>query len=746
VVLHKASSYPAGGVAFTVGTKTARRAIARSASSGRFAAFIVLAMLAVLGLLSLVAAQPVAAATGKASGKASVGPALDVVAQSSWVQSGQSFDLTLAVRSHVARSKLGIALSVYSSPIGQSSFDETLVGDTSDETLVSDTQTVPLSSLDSSGNISLQVGITAGSYQAPTSPLGLDLLCNPGNCNGVYPLRVQLMDTATGSVLANIVTDIVYVESSISSKLRVALVAPFGTAPPLPNANGALPAPAGAELQQLSSVVSDLVNTSTPFTLLPQPETLQTLEQGNKTSRTVADGIESISDEATAEILDAPYVWVDPTAFVDEGRTKDLDSQFNRGKSVLAGAAIQTSGNTTVIQNGLDDLTTKTLSDLGSTQLVVPDNSLVGVAGRYAGPNVQTFRLPAGQGRYVEAAQTDPTLQSELADRQGVGGVLAAHQLLADLALLAFEEPEAEWTRGVVLAPDLDWSPSSKFLTTLLSGLANVPVLEPVTLSNFFDQVSTGDDGGNSDNGNGWPETRQLTTARPTATTGSSTKDVTIALVHAGARLAALRSVVSGGENTSDLGEALLSTESVLLTQQQQLAAITIINQVVTSRVAVVSLTGARNIRLTAQNATIPITLVRQVNFPVTVVLDLSSDKLTFPRGTNNQKITLFQHVQSVDIAVYARTSGDFPVVISIKSPAGGLIIASDKFTVRSLSTSVVAIILTAGAAAILLIWWGRTFIAGRRGRKERRMHRAHTTGRKQTPSEVEATVPSAST
>ena len=71
--------------------------------------------------------------------------------------------------------------------------------------------------------------------------------------------------------------------------------------------------------------------------------------------------------------------------------------------------------------------------------------------------------------------------------------------------------------------------------------------------------------------------------------------------------------------------------------------------------------------------------------------------------------VKLTQRVESVDVDVFARPSGDFPVIISVRSPEGGLVIPQAQFTVRSLSTSIVAIVLSAVAVAVLLLWWGRS-------------------------------------
>ena len=451
-----------------------------------------------------------AVSAGSTNGSTTTG--LRLVDQSSSVKPSQMFDMTLAISSQVPRTQLGIALSVYSPPDGQSSFDETLNGNTSSESLVSDTAPVELSALstDSSGNFEVQAGITSGDFSAPPATFNLDLQCAPESCGGVYPLRVQLMNTATGSVVVDLVTYIVFVESNVASRLRVALVVPLGTEPSEPAESGIPGPPTGSGLTRLTTTVGEISNSDAPLTILAQPETVQALAGGPAAAKSVAQGIVAISDEAALEVLPSPYVWVDPAVLVANGLSTELAAQSVRGDQMMNAERVQTSGDATVVEGALDDQTLQALSADGTSHVVVPSDDLEAVTGRFAGPSVQTFTLPVAQGRTIEAAQTDPTLESELTDQQGAGDVLAAHQLLADLALVAFEEPEASWARGVVLVPPLNWSPSSAFLTVLLSGLDSIHVLKPVTLSSFFTQVTRGDDGGNTGNGNGWPSTRKL--------------------------------------------------------------------------------------------------------------------------------------------------------------------------------------------------------------------------------------------
>jgi hypothetical protein len=69
-------------------------------------------------------------------------------------------------------------------------------------------------------------------------------------------------------------------------------------------------------------------------------------------------------------------------------------------------------------------------------------------------------------------------------------------------------------------------------------------------------------------------------------------------------------------------------------------------------------------------------------------------------------------------VRVRARTSGAFPLRVTLVSPQGGLELAGSRFTVRSTAASGVGIALSAGAGVFLLLWWARHLVRGRRARR----------------------------
>ncbi len=130
----------------------------------------------------------------------------------------------------------------------------------------------------------------------------------------------------------------------------------------------------------------------------------------------------------------------------------------------------------------------------------------------------------------------------------------------------------------------------------------------------------------------------------------------------------------------------------------------------------------------------------------MTVVVRLTSDKLRFPqagarvpgalcraprvqstpdRSSFSALCTLNHSTNAVYVKMQSRASGDFRIGVQLTSPEGDLVLAGGQLTVRSLSTSAVAIVLSVGAVVVLFVWWGRTVWRGKARRGAHTMTRA---------------------
>jgi hypothetical protein len=127
---------------------------------------------------------------------------------------------------------------------------------------------------------------------------------------------------------------------------------------------------------------------------------------------------------------------------------------------------------------------------------------------------------------------------------------------------------------------------------------------------------------------------------------------------------------------------------------------------------------GRSTVTLTASKAQIPFTFRNDADQPVKIHLSLASDKLLFPDGTDSDVELQPGKNQTVRIAVETRSSGTFPLVMTVTT-AGGLPITISEVTVRSSFVSGVGVFLTVGAVVFLALWWGWDI---RRRRRRRQM------------------------
>ena len=110
-------------------------------------------------------------------------------------------------------------------------------------------------------------------------------------------------------------------------------------------------------------------------------------------------------------------------------------------------------------------------------------------------------------------------------------------------------------------------------------------------------------------------------------------------------------------------------------------------------------------ITLTDRAGDIPLTFRNDTEQTVTVLIELQSPKLSFPDGTD-QVVELPPQNTTVRIAVEARTSGSFPLRVSVTSVDSVLTIAEAQLEVQATEVSTVGLILLISAAVFLALWW----------------------------------------
>ena len=570
------------------------------------------------------------------------------------------------------------------------------------------------------GAISLDLSVVQTASSGVGTRLGLACLppTGTGTCTGVYPVEVELQ-RADGRVLHRFTTFLTYVAGKSAHPLELAWVVPIDS-PVTTAAHPSGPAtsiepPTAADASALERLVSELRTAAVPLSLDVSPETLQQLERAGPDGRAADAALAAISvNRPSEQVLTRPYVPIDLGALAGAGERTEIVAQMAAGATVLRGLHVvaTTSASPWVQPGTVGNDIAGGLEAVGSTELVVSSDELAPTANATnVGTWTSTFSLALSHGgstSKVEAAETDSWLDGQFASHRD-DPALAASQFLADLAMVHFERPNTTAVRGMVALPPAGWVADATFDRVLLAGLVQNPVVEPVTLAQFFTSVST--DG-----------TRKLLTSRTGPVLGRA---LARKVSDARARLSDFDESVRGHAPVlSELDDLLLASESESLSARRQAAGVSSVERLLDGQLRLVSFATKTTFTLTARTGWIPITVESRANYTVVGTLAVSGAKFQFPHASTRRTFPLDQSTNLWRVDVVARTSGDLPLDVTFTSPDGRLVIARGTLTVRSTATSVVGVVLTVVALAVLLIWWARTW---RSGRRRRRLQRAGT-------------------
>jgi hypothetical protein len=283
--------------------------------------------------------------------------------------------------------------------------------------------------------------------------------------------------------------------------------------------------------------------------------------------------------------------------------------------------------------------------------------------------------------------------------------------------MLWLEQPGVP--RAAVVPVDL--SVRGEVVEALLAGIAEGGVFEAVELDDVFAVADPLVQPG------GARVDRPLAPAEPPVRLGSS---LARELAATRAMLASFTSLIGPDSPRADpIASQLLLSTATALEPAQRRQHLEAARAGMESVIASVTAVNSRTITLTARDGTVPLTLRNESGIPVEVVVRLRSPKLEFPDGATIP-VTLVDEVTRLDVDVRARTSGAFPLDVEITSPDGGLRLAELDYSVRSTAVSGVGVVLSAGAALFLLVWWARHWHRTRRSAKLVATHPVHAPGR----------------
>lgn len=618
-----------------------------------------------------------------------------LASQTSWVGPGEELVLRLGVATVKPAQKVELAVAVYRRVMSRTEFTQTLSGrlrgvplTVTPPTLLAELAT------DAAGAVLVRLPV-----QDPTQPPDRARLRLAEE--GVYPVRVELRNAGGGPPVATLVTHLVYATPPQEGgyPLKVALVLPIHAPPALqPDGKRKLSPQAAAGLAELASAVQ--AYPLVPLNFLPTPETLDALE----TSATDIDR-ETVAKLAKGtagrQIIGGTYVPVDLRDLVDRRLDTERAAQLDQGNQAIErtlGARADT--RTWVAAEPLDEQAVVRLRQQQLDRFVIPEAALdpVDVPVTLAQP----FELDVRALRRPQVLAADSGLASHFAKTDDP--VLAAHRLLADLAVIYGDSPSR--SRVVVAMAPRSWAPSESFLDAVLAGISTSAIIAGATLDTGFADVQPATTGPNT------PLVRRLV---PSVNATSLSVG---AIGRTRNRLTGFSSIVEASNPLDDAIERLLLVaQATELRTAQRVAYLAGVNATIDRQISLIQLPPSRSITLTARTGAIPITILSKAAYPVHLQLEVDSEKLEFPKGAG-RAIILARRNTTERFSVRARTSGTFPMQLRLTSPDGSTVIGSSRFTVRSTAASGVGVLLSAGAGAFLLVWWARHHARGRRNRR----------------------------
>jgi Family of unknown function (DUF6049) len=601
-------------------------------------------------------------------------PSIELVGQTTWVHSGEPFDVSVRVTGAPAGAALRLVVhDRLESRSGEAGFRDTLDGD-----LGGIERTLPAEPLSASGSGS---GTFSTGFVVGGDGQGLE-------GRGVYPVEVQLVDAGDNLLATPVVTYLMYLyepDRPSFSPLAVAVIVDVGGPPILQPDGNVRPRPATVQRAQeranLLAAAPDV-----PLTLAPQPETLDGLvDAGGAGGAAMAALAEASGD---MPVLARPYTDVDLEALQGSGLMTEADQQVDAGAASVRNLfrrepvpGIWLSGRT------LGDHAANEAVDLGFDRAVVPPSAVEEGA-------VPDAPVTLDDG--PRAVVSDPELAAHL---RGDDGVVDAQRFLAELTIMWFERPAIPRAVAVRVPSDADIDPST--VARALNGLTDGQAVQAVTIDRVFDVPP--DPSG--------PATVSLVPHEAT----DDLDGIATPLRRARRGVSGVAGTVASADGGS-LSRSLLVATGTATPEGQRPAYVARVNAELGSLSGAVVLPDRFRITLTSRTSTIPVNITNNSDQPLKVRIEFDSGQLEFLDGDVVNR-ELPPGVTRLDVRVRALTSGAFPMGITVMSPDSSIELDQTTFDIRSTAVTGVGFVLSIGAGLFLAVWWARHWRSSRRSR-----------------------------
>lgn len=544
---------------------------------------------------------------------------------------------------------------------------------------------------------------------------------------GVYPLVLRLL--VAGEPSDEVRTAVVVTGAERGPPVRAALVLPLDGPFEVPRDDVYARDPLAGDLGpegRLPALAAELAAAEDlPLTLAVSPTVLEqaALASQGYTTRDEAGLVEVLPDDGPARraadlLSDVRSVVARPDVEQVALARADADlvalvrgGYADEARRALAGGVVlEELTGTRPVQgylwppDAIDPATLAVAEETGTQTLLLGADAVAVDRGDELSPS-PTHRLVVPSGAQVTAVVADPWAAPLLArgDAGVDGPALAAQRVLVETAALYAERPYAAQPRGILLLPPQRFDPDPPFLRALLRGLAHAGWLEPVTVPGLVTEVAAAPDAELA-----YP---------PSAAAAELGASYLGRLARARDTVGPLARLVPGDGGLATASDRLLRLAASVDFRDDRAAGLALVERTAAQATDVfraVTVSRGPLITLTSRSGSVPVTLRSTGATELDVAVTVSSNDFTFPDGTT-QDLTLEPAQEAtpservVTFRAEARTPGGTrPLTVRVTDTSGARVLAEGSVVVRSTGFSPVAVLLTAGAALVLGIWWTR--------------------------------------
>lgn len=411
------------------------------------------------------------------------------------------------------------------------------------------------------------------------------------------------------------------------------------------------------------------------------------------------DRIEAIAQRPSTESVPMPYSAAFLPALVRSGLTDRALAQLDETRRRL----VQARGPAKLLEGWflptpalLDERTLTELTRTGLDRVILAEASL-----RRQLPALTTgapLNVTTRTGGRVSALVADTGLTDLLTDIPTLSTAQARQRFLADTLTIYLERPATQ--RGVVAVGPVTGVDGAK-LESILGPIVAAPWLRLVTPG----AITSGSD-------NRPPVRVELRSTDDIIRAGPEGPgtDYFLALGSARRALDRYAELSPPPEQTAAFERRLLIAESAewwaskSLTDKGRSFAREI-PAAVERELRLVKGPGPQTITLTSRTGVLPLSVSSSLNYPVHIIVKLSSDRLTFPDGQSIKLDALAPGTKTLTVRTVTEGAGTFPMRVRLET-GGGSLISESRLTIRSTAYSIVAVSITSGAALFLVFWW----------------------------------------